>query len=78
VSTGAKFDENFTQPTGFEFIVGNGNVIPGWDQGLLGMKAGGTRRLVIPSQLAYGSTGSGSTIPPNSDLVFVVKLLRIL
>ena len=75
-ASGTKFDENFTQPTGFEFLIGNGSVIQGWDQGLIGMKAGGMRRLVIPAQLAYGSSGSGS-IPANSDLVFVVKLLRI-
>jgi FKBP-type peptidyl-prolyl cis-trans isomerase FkpA len=73
---GTKFDENFTQPTAFAFTLGQGQVIPGWDQGLVGMKVGGTRRLVIPAALAYGSQGSG-TIPPNADLVFVVKLLKI-
>ena len=75
--TGTKFDENYTAPNGFAFIVGNGQVIPGWDQGIPGMKAGGERRLIIPSSLAYGAQGSGSTIPPDSDLVFQVKLIKI-
>lgn len=75
-SNGTKFDENFTEPTAFAFTLGQGQVIQGWDQGLVGMKPGGTRRLVIPAALAYGSQGSG-VIPPNADLVFVVKLLRI-
>jgi peptidylprolyl isomerase len=77
-ATGEKFDENFTTSQGFEFVIGQNppRVIQGWDQGLRGMKVGGTRRLAIPSQLAYGNQNSGS-IPPNSDLVFIVKLLRI-
>jgi FKBP-type peptidyl-prolyl cis-trans isomerase len=76
-SNGNKFDENFTKPEGFKFQLGAGQVIKGWDQGLQGIKVGGTRRLVLPSDLAYGSRGAGSTIPPNSDLVFVVKLESI-
>lgn len=75
-SDGTLFDENFTKDTAFTFPLGGGQVIQGWDKGLEGMKVGGTRRLVIPSNLAYGESGQGS-IPPNSDLVFVVKLLRI-
>jgi FKBP-type peptidyl-prolyl cis-trans isomerase len=75
-STGMAFDENFTKTTGFAFTVGEGQVIQGWDQGLIGMKAGGTRLLVIPPSLAYGNQANGS-IPANSTLVFVVKLLRI-
>jgi FKBP-type peptidyl-prolyl cis-trans isomerase len=75
-SDGTKFDENFTKTSGFAFPLGAGNVISGWDQGLVGMKVGGTRRLVIPPSLAYGATAQGS-IPANSTLVFVVKLLRI-
>jgi peptidylprolyl isomerase len=75
-SDGTMFDENFTQATGLQFQVGIGQVIPGWDEGLIGMKVGGTRRLVIPSDKAYGDQGSGS-IPANSDLVFVVKLESI-
>jgi FKBP-type peptidyl-prolyl cis-trans isomerase len=73
---GTKFDENYTSNLGFAFTLGSGQVIPGWDQGLVGMKVGGTRRLVIPAALGYGNQASGS-IPANSDLVFVVKLLRI-
>lgn len=76
-SNGTKFDEDFTDTTGFAFTLGQGQVIPGWDQGLVGMKAGGIRRLVIPASLAYGSQSPSAAIPANSDLVFVVKLLRI-
>lgn len=75
-ATGEKFDENFTQPTGLKFTVGTGTVISGWDEGIVGMKVGGTRRLVIPSDMAYGSSGSGS-IPADADLVFVVKVTEI-
>jgi len=76
-SNGTKFDEDFTDATGFAFTLGQGQVIPGWDQGVVGMKAGGMRRLVIPASLAYGSQSPSAAIPANSDLVFVVKLLRI-
>lgn len=89
-SSGKVFQEDFDQPSGLAFPLGRGQVIPGWDQGLVGMKVGGTRRLVIPTALAYGAAGSCNTpdptnpqkcvdyaIPPNADLVFVVKLLRI-
>ncbi|HSX42590.1 MAG TPA: FKBP-type peptidyl-prolyl cis-trans isomerase [Candidatus Saccharimonadales bacterium] len=75
-SDGTKFDENFTDTTAFAFKLGQGQVISGWDQGLAGMKVGSVRRLVIPAALGYGNQGQGS-IPPNADLVFVVKLLRI-
>ena len=75
-SNGTKFDENFTQPTAFQFQLGKGNVIQGWDQGLVGAKVGSTRRLVIPANLAYGSQAAGS-IPANSALVFVVKILKV-
>lgn len=75
-SNGEKFDENFTEPVGLIFSVGTGTVISGWDEGILGMKVGGTRRLVIPSDMAYGANGSG-TIPANADLVFVVKVTGV-
>jgi FKBP-type peptidyl-prolyl cis-trans isomerase len=75
-SDGTKFDEDFTDTTAFAFKLGEGQVISGWDQGLVGMKVGGTRRLVLPAALGYGANAQGS-IPANSDLVFVVKLLRI-
>jgi peptidylprolyl isomerase len=76
-NNGKEFDENFSQPKGFEFVLGAGKVIQGWDQGLVGMKVGGVRRLEIPSAMAYGSQSPSSSIPANSDLVFIVKLLRI-
>jgi peptidylprolyl isomerase len=75
-SNGNKFDENYSKPEGFKFQLGQGVVIKGWDQGLVGMKVGGTRRLVIPASLGYGNQAAGS-IPANSDLVFVVKLESI-
>lgn len=76
-SNGELFDENFTRPTAFAFTLGQGQVIQGWDQGLVGMKEGGTRRLVIPAALAYGGQSPSEKIPANSDLVFVVKLVGI-
>lgn len=61
----------------FTFTLGAGDVIAGWDQGILGMKVGGERKLTIPPELAYGETGSGSKIPPNATLIFTVELLEI-
>lgn len=75
-SNGEKFDGNFDTDQALEFQLGVGNVIPGWDQGLVGMKVGGTRQLVIPANLAYGESGQGS-IPANADLIFVVKVLEV-
>jgi FKBP-type peptidyl-prolyl cis-trans isomerase len=72
-ATGEKFDGNYVSGQPIEFSL-NG-VIPGWTQGIPGMKVGGVRRLVIPAELAYGEQGSGDTIPPNSDLVFEVQIL---
>lgn len=60
----------------YEFVLGAGEVIPGWDQGLVGMQAGGTRKLTIPPDLAYGTSGSGP-IPPNATLIFEVELVEI-
>ena len=73
---GAQFDASAPgQP--FVFKLGARQVIQGWDLGLVGMKAGGLRRLIIPSELAYGREGAGSTIPPNATLVFDVELLSV-
>jgi FKBP-type peptidyl-prolyl cis-trans isomerase FkpA len=66
----------FQQAAGFKFVLGVGQVIKGWDQGVVGMRVGGTRRLILPPELAYGSAGSGS-IPPNATLVFEVALTSI-
>lgn len=76
-SNGEKFDGNFTDPTAFAFTLGQGQVIQGWDEGLVGMKEGGVRRIVIPSDKAYGEQSPSEQIPANSDLVFQVKLLEV-
>lgn len=74
---GKKFDSSVDSGTPFSFALGAGQVIPGWDQGVAGMKVGGQRRLIIPAELGYGSTGAGSDIPPGATLVFDVELLAI-
>ncbi len=73
------FDSSWkdTPGKGFAFTLGQGAVIKGWDQGLEGMKVGGRRELIIPPSLAYGTSGSGSTIPPNASLIFIVDLLKV-
>ena len=78
-TSGKIFDASWRDTPGstFSFVLGQGQVIPGWDQGLVGMKVGGRRELIIPANLAYGKQGSGSTIPPNAALVFVVDLVKI-
>ena len=72
---GKEFDASWKRKQPFEFTLGQGQVIKGWDQGVAGMKVGGRRELVIPSELAYGKTGSPPTIPANAPLVFVIDLL---
>jgi peptidylprolyl isomerase len=74
---GKVFDASWKRHEPFTFTLGQGSVIKGWDQGIAGMKVGGRRLLAIPASLAYGSKGAGSSIPPNSALVFVVDLLGV-
>jgi peptidylprolyl isomerase len=75
---GSKFDSSRDRGQPFTFRVGKGQVIKGWDEGLVGMKPGGKRKLIVPANLAYGSQARGNKIPANSDLVFEIELLRIL
>jgi len=74
---GEPFDSSHNRGTPFEFPLDQGRVIKGWDQGVKGMKIGGQRTLIIPSELGYGARGAGQTIPPNSTLIFDVELLGI-
>ncbi|MBL0125535.1 MAG: FKBP-type peptidyl-prolyl cis-trans isomerase [Betaproteobacteria bacterium] len=69
---GAKFDSSKDRGQPFQFPLGGGQVIRGWDEGVAGMKIGGTRRLVIPPELGYGARGAGGVIPPNATLLFEV------
>ena len=74
---GTEFDASWNTGQPFPFKLGNGDVIKGWDQGIVGMKEGGRRKLIIPPDLAYGPEGQPPTIPPDATLVFVVDLLKI-
>ena len=74
---GAKFDSSKDRGQPFRFPLGGGQVIRGWDEGVAGMKVGGTRRLVIPPELGYGARGAGGVIPPNATLLFEVELLGV-
>ena len=74
---GKKFDSSFDRNEPLEFVLGTGRVIKGWDQGIVGMKVGGKRTLIIPSALAYGSRGAGDLIKPGADLIFDVELVGV-
>ncbi|MGO1182019.1 MAG: FKBP-type peptidyl-prolyl cis-trans isomerase [Micrococcaceae bacterium] len=76
-STGAEFDASWNRGTPLSFTAGIGQVIKGWDDGLLGMKVGGRRRLEIPPHLAYGDRGAGTDIGPGETLIFVVDLVEV-
>ena len=76
-SKGKKFDSSLDRNEPFKFLLGAGQVIPGWDEGVAGMKEGGKRTLLIPSKLGYGARGAGGAIPPNADLIFEVELIKV-
>lgn len=74
---GAKFDSSLDRKVPFGFFLGGGKVIRGWDEGVVGMKVGGQRTLIIPPAMGYGERGAGNVIPPNATLIFDVELLEV-
>jgi FKBP-type peptidyl-prolyl cis-trans isomerase FkpA len=77
LTDGKKFDSSRDRGEGFDFTLGAGQVIQGWDQGVAGMKVGGLRKLTVPPEMGYGARGYPPVIPPNSTLIFEVELLEV-
>jgi FKBP-type peptidyl-prolyl cis-trans isomerase len=77
LENGTKFDSSLDRNVPFDFSLGTGQVIKGWDEGVAGMQVGGKRKLTIPSDLAYGSRGAGGVIPADATLIFEVELLEL-
>ena len=78
IQDGTKFDSSHDRGQPFQCVIGTGRVIKGWDQGLIGMKVGGKRKLFVPAHLAYGERQMGAVIKPNSNLIFEIELLEVL
>ena len=78
LDNGMKFDSSHDRNQPFQCVIGTGRVIKGWDQGIMGMKVGGKRKLIVPAHLAYGERQMGSLIPANSNLTFEIELLEVL
>lgn len=75
---GTEFDSSYSRGKPFQCVIGTGRVIKGWDLGLIGMKVGGKRKLLVPAHLAYGERSMGSHIKPNANLIFEIELLEVL
>jgi peptidylprolyl isomerase len=77
LTTGVVFDASSRHGGTFDFVIGQGQVIKGWDEGVATMRPGGTRKLIVPPELGYGEQGAGGVIPPNATLVFIIDLIKI-